>query len=745
MHIFFAAIFLLIVSCEKSAEIQINEPLKYSSFRDIPGVTQEEIHAIEELQKKRTHFIYGMNITTEAFHEENGEIKGYATLFCEYLSHLFGIRFKPMIYEWNNLIAGLESGSIDFTGELTVTEERRKKYYMTNTIAERSIKYFRIKNSMLLEEVAKSRPLRYAFLEGTVTANIISPFIDEKTEIIFIPDHNSVHDMLKSGQIDAFFEESVSEAFFDIYDDVSAKDFQPLVYNPVSMSTRKSELAPVISVVQKMLQSKSIRHLTDMYNKGQREYKRYKFFKYSLDEEERKYIKTHPIVYFAAEHDNYPTSFYNTYENEWQGIFFDALEEVEIFTGISFKQANSQLVKWPELLKMLEDGRASIISELIPSKDRQNRFLWPKNSLLQDRYVLISKENSLDASINEILHLKIGLFKNTAHTELFKTWFPNHPNTVEYEGVDDAFSALELGEIDMMMASQNLLLTLTNYMEKPGYKINVFFDHPFESFLGFNKNEYILRSIIDKALAQIDVKKISEKWKYKTYDYRIKVVQSRQPWFISVSVLLLFVIVLLFILYHKTLNEEKRLENLVQKRTAELSKQYKKLEHISLTDQLTEIPNRRNFDNRLYLEWRRAIRDKLPISLLIIDVDKFKMYNDTYGHQEGDAVLKTVAKSIERTVKRPGDFAARWGGEEFVVLLPDTNSEGALEIAESIRLNIEESTTVTISIGVNTQIPEQGSSLDYFISVADDMLYKAKEMGRNMVWFYHKQAIIISQ
>ncbi len=734
MPVIFAAIILILMtSCDKSAGVHTYESLKYSSFRDIPNITQEEVEAIEALQEKRTHFIYGMNISTEAFYNESGEVRGYTALFCDYLSHLFGVHFKPEIYEWDNLIAGLENGSIDFTGELTATEERRKTYYMTNSIAERSIKYFRIKNSVPLEEIAKLRPLRYGFLEGVITVNEISPFISENSEIIFISDHNNVHDMLVNGQIDAFFEESVAEAFFHVYDDIVAENFQPLIYNPVSMSTRKPELAPIISVVQKVLESKSIRHLTGVYNDGQQEYMKHKFFKYYLDEEERQYIEKKSVVYFVAEYDNYPMSFYNTYEEKWEGIFFDVLKEIETFTGISFKQVNNQFVEWPELLKMLEAGKASMISELVPSRERQDRFLWPKSSLLQDKYALISKENTPNANINEILHSKIGLFRSTAHTELFRTWFPNHPNTVEYENSEEAFSALEQDEVDMVMASRNLLLSLTNYMELPGYKINVLFDHPFESFLGFNKNEYTLRSIMDKAFTQIDIKKISDRWTHRTYDYRVKIAQSRQPWLIGVSVLLLFVIVLLFILYHRTLNEEKRLEILVQKRTAELNEQHKLLERISMTDQLTNMPNRRNFDNRLNLEWRRAIRDKLPTSLLMLDVDKFKIHNDTYGHQEGDAILKVIARSIEQTIKRPGDFAARWGGEEFAVLLPNTDSKGALVIAESIRLNVEKSTAVTVSIGAHTQIPEQSSSLDNFISAADNALYKAKKMGRNMV------------
>jgi diguanylate cyclase (GGDEF)-like protein/PAS domain S-box-containing protein len=162
----------------------------------------------------------------------------------------------------------------------------------------------------------------------------------------------------------------------------------------------------------------------------------------------------------------------------------------------------------------------------------------------------------------------------------------------------------------------------------------------------------------------------------------------------------------------------------------------------SLTDQLTSMPNRRYFNDKLNSEWRRAIREKKPISILIMDIDRFKTHNDTYGHQQGDIILQAVAKIITETIKRPGDFAARWGGEEFVVLLPDTHASGALKVAESMRTNIEKTNIalagsltvkITISIGVNTQIPTQNHSIDSFISAADDALYKAKAQGRNMV------------
>jgi diguanylate cyclase (GGDEF)-like protein len=166
------------------------------------------------------------------------------------------------------------------------------------------------------------------------------------------------------------------------------------------------------------------------------------------------------------------------------------------------------------------------------------------------------------------------------------------------------------------------------------------------------------------------------------------------------------------------------------------------IEQISMIDQLTSIPNRRGFDNRMDMEWVRAIRENTLVSILIMDVDKFKVYNDTYGHQQGDMALRAVAKTLTRSLDRSGDFAARWGGEEFVVLLPNTDLKGALNIAEKIRLNISNviipcadgtETKVTISIGVKTHAPRQDSSRESFISEADRALYKAKETGRNRV------------
>lgn len=176
---------------------------------------------------------------------------------------------------------------------------------------------------------------------------------------------------------------------------------------------------------------------------------------------------------------------------------------------------------------------------------------------------------------------------------------------------------------------------------------------------------------------------------------------------------------------------------------AKLKQLNQQLQKLSRIDGLTAIHNRRSFDESLDKEWRRLRREQQALSVILCDVDHFKQYNDTYGHQAGDACLKQVASAIEKSVKRPADMVARYGGEEFVVLLPNTPLEGAAHIAEIIRASIESlsiphqsssvSNQVTLSLGVSALIPNHQHSPTELLESADAALYRAKQNGRNQV------------
>jgi diguanylate cyclase (GGDEF)-like protein/PAS domain S-box-containing protein len=174
---------------------------------------------------------------------------------------------------------------------------------------------------------------------------------------------------------------------------------------------------------------------------------------------------------------------------------------------------------------------------------------------------------------------------------------------------------------------------------------------------------------------------------------------------------------------------------------------YSAVEALAITDALTGLPNRRRFDQDLATEWLRGAREQEPLSLLMMDIDKFKVYNDTFGHIRGDGCLKQVAEACMDVIHRPGDLVARYGGEEFVVILPNTNSEGALAVANDILEAIRHRRLphpgsahqiVTVSIGCATGVPAYGKHATELLDLADRALYTAKSAGRNQVYAFEQ-------
>ena len=164
------------------------------------------------------------------------------------------------------------------------------------------------------------------------------------------------------------------------------------------------------------------------------------------------------------------------------------------------------------------------------------------------------------------------------------------------------------------------------------------------------------------------------------------------------------------------------------------------LQRLSEVDGLTGLNNRRYLNSYLESEWSRAIRDQESLSILMIDVDDFKSYNDAYGHLAGDEVLKMVAKTIRDRAKRPADIAARYGGEEFTMVLPATHAEGALRVAEQICAGVRclaipgraaESVCITVSVGAAATVPSRGTFYSPLLEAADIALYDAKRAGKN--------------
>ena len=181
----------------------------------------------------------------------------------------------------------------------------------------------------------------------------------------------------------------------------------------------------------------------------------------------------------------------------------------------------------------------------------------------------------------------------------------------------------------------------------------------------------------------------------------------------------------------------------LQQKLEAANEELQRLSTIASIDFLTQVANRRRFEEYLDIEWRRMTRSQQPLSLILVDVDFFKSYNDTYGHPMGDRCLSKIARVIKDVVQRPGDLVARYGGEEFAVILSNTDTHGAAHVAEKICFavrklaipheNSQVSSYVTLSAGLATVIPISNSSFEKIIVAADKALYQAKAAGRDRV------------
>ncbi|MBY0396018.1 MAG: diguanylate cyclase, partial [Thermoleophilia bacterium] len=186
--------------------------------------------------------------------------------------------------------------------------------------------------------------------------------------------------------------------------------------------------------------------------------------------------------------------------------------------------------------------------------------------------------------------------------------------------------------------------------------------------------------------------------------------------------------------------EMKRQLDECRRHSAELERLGKEFQALSAIDELTGVANRRWFNRTVEQEWARAVREQAAVSLILLDVDHFKTYNDHYGHQRGDDCLRRVASALSAGAKRPGDQVARYGGEEFAVLLPRTGLEGAVAVAESLRSRVEAlglehpaaptPGRVTVSAGVASRLPGRQGTADALIGAADRAIYQAKREGR---------------
>ncbi|MDR2742961.1 MAG: response regulator [Treponema sp.] len=554
----------------------------YASYKDIPGVTAEEIDAIEALRKSSSFLIYGMPLSTECFRSTEDFItRGFSARVCEWLTEFFGIKFRPLIYEWDSLLRGIDRYDISFSGEFSSSLRDIEGYYLTDAIAERKLQFVSLDGSDKLAITARSRPLHYGFLKGTMTEAMVLSSGKQDFIPVAVSNYNEAYQKLLLKEIDALFMDETVEGIFALYGNLMIEDFLPLTYNTVSIGTKDPRMRPIISVVQKYLQSAGSYWFAQMYQLGSRDYRQYNLMS-RLTPEERRYVderrergETIPV---SIEHDNYPVSFYNVQENEWQGIAIDILKNIELLAGLRFTPVNSPAAGWDEALKMLTNNQVAMTTELVRSTSREQNCLLANAPYLVDYYAFISASSFQDITLSDVPYKRVGLIKGTASTDIFYELFPSHTRTFMFNNRDDAIKALETGRIELLMGTRNLLLSITNYMEKMGYKANLVLHRPYESTFGFALQERVLYSIVNKAQSLIDTGWIVDSWTRRVFDYSGALARAQIPYLIGFSMLLAVVLALLTVMLVRNRQMAARLERTVQNRTHELKDRTEELE-----------------------------------------------------------------------------------------------------------------------------------------------------------------------
>ena len=570
-----------------------------NDFRTIPDVTQKEIAAIEAaIERHGGTFSYGNLPGSEAFITRNGMEDGFSKYFCQLLSTMFGAKFVTTYYDWDELLSAISSKKLDFTGEFTATQERRHSYFLTDTFHNRTIKIFTNRNADKIGDIAAKRPLRYAVLEGAITEKQVKEVSPYAFDIVHVPNYATAIGALRSMAIDAFFEEDTAIVTFAEHEFIRADDYFPLIYSPVSFSTANPELQAFISVLDKFLKNGGKEHLDSLHKKGTQALFRH-LVDIELDDEERAFIKKHVeggiSIPFAAHGENYPISFYNKKDNEFQGIALDVLKAVSEITGLQFKPIHAPgATTLEELKKIIAEGTATLITGLTAVDKKNSSFLWTQEPYSSDNYsALITTIAHPSIGLDKILNTRVGLIAGTVHERIYNSWFPNNTNSTIYSSTNEAFAALQLGKIDFIMGSRNLLLSQTNYLEQPHFKAALIFDYDLPIHFVLNSNARPLHTILDKAQKRINLKQINNHWISRIYDYNSKMLYDIFPYLCVFSTVLGILLAITIIVFIKNKQLNKNLEQQIYIRTQELYKTTEELKKRSSTLQaiFSSIPD----------------------------------------------------------------------------------------------------------------------------------------------------------
>lgn len=451
--------------------------------------------------------------------------------------------------------------------------------------------------------------------------------------------------------------------------------------------------------------------------------------KNSFTKEENQYLKNKKVIKMCIDPDWMPLEMND--KGKHIGMSSDYIALMEKYIATPIQMINTKT--WSESLDYGKQRKCDIFSLIMPTQERRAYMDFTKPYLSFPLVVVTNLDELFISDITKVANKQIGIVKSYAFGKILRERYP-HMLLVDVENVKDGLEKVKDGKLYGFIDA----LATTGYYIQKDYigqlKIAGKFDETWDLGIGTRSDEPILKGIFDKAIDLVPLtqkQEILNKWISVNFDRGTNYTLVFS-WVAGVS--LVFSIILGTIIFvNRRLSAEIERRKEIEKR----------LEEISVTDDLTRLYNRRYFNNIFPKLINSAKRENENICLAILDVDYFKLYNDTYGHVGGDEVLKSLAVSMQKSMQRADDYCFRLGGEEFGVLFKGLSVEEAKVLIDGMRENIENlhiehkknpvSKYITASFGLVVKDANSIRLYDDLYKEADDLLYKAKEAGRNRV------------
>ena len=506
---------------------------EFTSFRDVPGVTEHLISLVEELQSNRDYFVFGQRLSSEAFIGHDSQPGGFAVLLTEFLSTFFEIDFKLKIVDTTVVHEGITDLSIDFTLDFIPRTHEYHHVERTYPIAERSTAIFKYVNSGLhfySEAQIHGRTIGSLPCMSTVSS-VHRYFPDLSFTIVEVDCFDCVTELLMLEEIDLFITDSIFSKLFDADEHIVDAELFTLLYTPISISTDNTDLWPIIEIINLYLFAGGAEHFHSLYRHGELDFLRNRLtgFLTAYELEHLTYLRTPGItVPIALERDDFPISFYNRAAGEFQGIAVDLLAEISYLTGINFTVTNDSSTPWYTILDMLKLGEVALVSNLKYTSERKGRFLWAEVPFASHHHVLISSYDFPTVPRHSVPDYLVGTMRSSAYFEYYMHLYPNSENLILFDGMLEALDALYRGDIDMVMGTEATLFQQHFYRERARFRANTVFASTSDSAFGFNLNENALRTIISHSQYLVDTNRIVDAWNELALDYLLKLVYERQ-------------------------------------------------------------------------------------------------------------------------------------------------------------------------------------------------------------------------